>query len=670
MANKDKKNEIKIAQSSKEAREARAEKAAKAPKAADSKGYLWSMSYAPGIAEDVHWFQMIPMIIFGAITIMLVHMYSYTRPMSQFYWAGGSDSQSDFFSHCKLICIMICACLAIAFIGYRFVTQSFALKKSFVYVPMLIYTIFVIISYILSDYKEFSWWGYVDRFEGTASLLAYMLMLFMVINFVNTEKNVKWILYPIFISSTILGILGITQATDHDFFRTALGQKLITPNIVTESGQTLNEIIDEAAKNGEQILSFTFQNREIYQTVYNINYVSFYLTLLIPLVGLLFIRSVERIKTDAKWKPIVWGALFALLLFNLIGAASSGGFFGMAVVVALAFIVLNKKILRWWKPVIALLVITAIIGGMTYERWSAELGILFREITPTASAAEEVVSEHHMDYIDTDGFTIHIGIDGTKIDIVVPQEGGGVYCAYPDGSEMQLIPGEYAGRYTFADPAFTNCTFTLAVDDSNNMYVMFSIDNNEHDWNFAITDAGVFYVNGLGRTVDLDIIPSFGFENNPEFGSGRGYIWSRTFPMMKETTLIGHGADTYCIYFPHNDYVGKYYSGTFSNSIDIIVDKPHCMYMGAWVGTGGISVLALVVLYFYYIVQSIGIYIRKDFRDMSFMDIAGIGIALGITGFVFTGLVDDSTVSVMPMFYTLLGVGIAINIWQKKANEA
>ena len=105
-------------------------------------------------------------------------------------------------------------------------------------------------------------------------------------------------------------------------------------------------------------------------------------------------------------------------------------------------------------------------------------------------------------------------------------------------------------------------------------------------------------------------------------------------------------------------------------AIDIIVDKPHCMYMGAWVGTGGISVLALVVLYFYYIVQSIGIYIRKDFREMSFMDVAGIGVALGITGFVFTGLVDDSTVSVMPMFYTLLGVGIAINIWQKQTNEA
>ena len=64
------------------------------------------------------------------------------------------------------------------------------------------------------------------------------------------------------------------------------------------------------------------------------------------------------------------------------------------------------------------------------------------------------------------------------------------------------------------------------------------------------------------------------------------------------------------------------------------------------------------------IVQSIRIYFRKDFADMAFLDVAGVGIMLGIVGFLFTGLVDDSTVSVMPMFYTMLGLGVVINILQ------
>jgi hypothetical protein len=38
----------------------------------------------------------------------------------------------------------------------------------------------------------------------------------------------------------------------------------------------------------------------------------------------------------------------------------------------------------------------------------------------------------------------------------------------------------------------------------------------------------------------------------------------------------------------------------------------------------------------------------------------------GISGFLVSGLVDDSTVSTMPMFYGLLGTGIAINMMLKR----
>jgi len=38
----------------------------------------------------------------------------------------------------------------------------------------------------------------------------------------------------------------------------------------------------------------------------------------------------------------------------------------------------------------------------------------------------------------------------------------------------------------------------------------------------------------------------------------------------------------------------------------------------------------------------------------------------GICGFLAAGLVNDSTVSTMPMFYGLLGTGIAINYMNKQ----
>ena len=127
--------------------------------------------------------------------------------------------------------------------------------------------------------------------------------------------------------------------------------------------------------------------------------------------------------------------------------------------------------------------------------------------------------------------------------------------------------------------------------------------------------------------------------------------------MMGKTVFLGHGADTYCIYFPHQDYSGKYNAGW---NINLIVDKPHNMYMGMWVGTGGISVLAFLAILLIYFIQTIKIYWRKEL--VNFMDFAGLGIMLGVLGFAVSGLVNDSTVSVMPMFYGLLGTGIATNM--------
>jgi len=178
-----------------------------------------------------------------------------------------------------------------------------------------------------------------------------------------------------------------------------------------------------------------------------------------------------------------------------------------------------------------------------------------------------------------------------------------------------------------------------------------------------LTQEGPKYRTSSGSLLNLYDVPAVGWENNQEFGSGRGYIWSRTIPMLQETILLGHGADTYCIYFPHEDYVGKYNSGTFSSNIGIIVDKPHNMYFGAIVGTGGVSMMMLFLLWGFYLVQSFRIYFKEKYD--SFIAYVGVGIFLGICGFLVSGLVNDSTVSVMPMFYGLLGTGISINMMLK-----
>lgn len=634
------------------------------------KDFLFQMSDAPKIGEEYHMFQWLPILLFSAVVILITRMATYERPMDQFYWTNSGNDLTDFFSYGKMVAIVSITALALFVILYRFFSQSFVLKRTGIYIPMLIYVLFVGFSYLLSDYKEFSLWGWNDRFEGTVVLIAYMFMLFYVINTVQSEKSVKVTLAAVGISSSVLGILGISQALDKDFFRTALGQKLITPNSMLESGITMHDHIDMMKEQGKLALEFTFQNKEIYQTVYNINYVSFYLTLLIPVFGLLFIRSIMKKKEEPLWKKLIYGLLFGLLIYNLIGSASSGGIFGMAIVVLLAIILFNKRIISWWKPLLVLVLITVLVGGITYDRWLPEIQNTFKMVSPETQVADSETADvpaGHLDYIKTEGNTITLGYNGeTLIFTTFPEDPTSLMVTDEEDNVLPIKETNVSPIYFVNQEPFTSITVRPAQDDGGNSYLVIGTDGDE--WPFRIQETGVLYLTGLGQLVSLEPVPAYGFETNQGFGSGRGYIWSRTLPMMKETLLLGHGADTYCAYFPHHDYVGKYNSGTFSTVKDIIVDKPHNMYMGMWIGTGMISVLAFLGIMALYFIQSIRIYWKRELS--SFLDFAGAGILLGVVGFLFAGLVNDSSVSVMPLFYTLLGLGVSINLMLQKDSSS
>jgi len=615
-----------------------------------SSEYLWNMSFAPRTDESVGLSHHLPVIFFTAVVIWVVRMVSYEQEIpSSFYWTNMGD-YVDFFSFGKMVAILICAVVAMLFILFRIITQSFALKKTMFFIPTAIYTLFILLSYVFSEYQEFSLLGYFERFEGTLVLLSYMLLLFYAINTVNSEKNVKYVLYPVAVSSGLLGILGLSQGLGHDFMQTKLCGMIMAP-------PRYWHMLED--------LEFQFKNREIYQTVYNINYVSFYLTLLVPIFGLVFVHSVMKGKGERLAAKIVWGVLFAVLLYNMIGAKSSGGYLGLGIAIIVAVVLLNKKIIEWRRPMAVLLVITLVIGAVTYSRWLPELRGAFGGVFASAdreTSATDSPRRSHIDYItlDTQFYSIDISVNGNEA----------VFWLYPDNwpdldildKDSKKVPlrliDEDKVEFILDDSRFSMCTIRGDVDKNDRSFFILKID--DQDWIFLIVKEGLYFVNTIGNITQIKDAPAFGFKNNPGFGSGRGYIWSRTLPLIEDTLLVGRGADTFCIYFPHNDYVGKYNADI---GLNLVVDKPHDMYMGIAVNTGVVSLLALLALLGMYYVQSIRIYRKRKYD--SFLDFAGLGLFLGVLGFSVTGLVDDSTVSVMPLFYGLLGTGIAVNLMLK-----
>ena len=114
---------------------------------------LFSMSYAPTLDGSSKsslgvWLSA----FFTSVIIMITRMHAYERPMEQFFWSGGNNSLTDFFSYFKSIAILTCAILALVILLYRLMTQSLLIKRSYAYIPMIIYSAFVLLSYVFSDY--------------------------------------------------------------------------------------------------------------------------------------------------------------------------------------------------------------------------------------------------------------------------------------------------------------------------------------------------------------------------------------------------------------------------------------------------------------------------------------------------------------------------------------
>jgi hypothetical protein len=329
---------------------------------------------------------------------------------------------------------------------------------------------------------------------------------------------------------------------------------------------------------------------------------------------------------------------------------------GLFVSFILAIVLFNKKLVEWKKPLIIVVIIALVVVGLTFGRLLPSLGIQTASLTPAAVTTSEpavtaaAAAPLYIDFMETKTDRIRLSLDGKVFNIIPTLEGESIAINVTDDAGIPITPN---------DPTFKRIQMNGGM---NQNYPAIAIQINDLTWLFVINETGVAYVSDLNKISQMVNPPSIGFANDQFFGSSRGYIWSKTFPLLKDTFFIGHGADTFAIIFPQNDFVGKL---NFFSNRNIVVDKAHNMYLGAAVGTGILSVFALLSMFILYGIQSFKIYRKCSYN--SFLEYSGVGIFIGVVGFLFAGLINDSSVSTMPLFYGLLGTGIAINMILKKA---
>ena len=81
--------------------------------------------------------------------------------------------------------------------------------------------------------------------------------------------------------------------------------------------------------------------------------------------------------------------------------------------------------------------------------------------------------------------------------------------------------------------------------------------------------------------------------------------------------------------------------------------------MQQWVETGLIGTLALLIFLFWYLVQSIRIYRRVDLHES--ISWVGFGLFAAVLVYMIAGIANDSNVCTAPVFWGMLGLGLAVN---------
>lgn len=572
----------------------------------------------------------VPIIFIFTVFLFLIRFKVFNPGLKGLFWYTGSEIGTDLYSMFKMQTFLIATSIGIVMLIMSVFTDGRQIYKHKVYIPMAVYCVFVLLSYTFSDYKQVAAVGFVDHIEGTAALIGYMVILFYAMNAVTDEKQVKLIFNCFAVACTLLGIWGVLQLRGADIDK--LPEWLYVPSKYW--GQ-----VDLGAKKSADTVRWFFGNQ---------NHTSFFIIMPICIFAMTSISTVNMMK------KVIFAALTGFMFFNLFQAYSLGGMvaiFGAAVVGAVVLGIGNIKkmgksigIVAVFAGIAVALSLPSILGEVkSANSYSEGFGIVktvFADDTVAETTAPEKLK---IDYIKTDEANVTFSFVGNAVTVVTDgKDVTGVVDA--DGKDLGL-----SNRFMTVESKYD--------DEAKARYVL--VTTASYVWNFGLYEGKIYYISPSGMGIKLKEIESFGFKNNQGFATYRGYIWSRTLPLIKDTLFIGHGADTFPIYYPQDDYAGRYNIGYLSNDVSIMIDKPHSLYLATAVNTGVISLVALLAVYGIYLWESFKIYRKREFTD--YKHFIGFGLYVAIVGVMIDGLINDGMVSIMPVVYCLMGIGFALN---------
>ena len=489
---------------------------------------------------------------------------------------------------------------------------------------MGIYIVCTVMSTILADYKKTALSGGVNSCEGMWVLLLYPV-LFLAAKFVfeidrhkeSTDlkqqqaagkwSSLEWI---VLIQAVILWVLSVIELLYQPVVQLATGHETQSPYV--------------------NMISLSFPSPA---------YCAGYIVLLAPFC------MYFMVKADSLLRSVMWSVLTVTTVTACFLTRSTAGFYlviaegvGFAV-----YAVVWCKPQTWKMPAVKAVSVAAVISAVFLMNMAAGRRI---GSAASASAVNQTTPVHKSDYYKVKQIEVQ------NNEVIITGEENTLICrlnektsvSFTDENENVLNVSSENGSIYFPEPYEMIC----AGFENNALW----LDLGYKDRIRFYIAGGKFYPMAADGSLIRDISSGMSKENT-RFDSiitGRGYIWRKTVPVLKNTALFGHGAGTFAFYFKQFDYAGLLNS---QGEVDLMIDRPHSWYLQMACSQGIFCMMAVVALIATVCVSGIKRFTsKKPELKKGAIDMAAVTAIIAFC--IFEGITDGS-VSVNPLLWVVLG---------------
>lgn len=549
---------------------------------------------------------------------------------------------SDFFLYGKLVALYISTAFMFLRMGHmrfpktrlcRLMIKGWKKKETFLF----LYLFLLFLSSLLAEHKVTAFRGVADNLQGFFTVFCYVTVFFYGRMWSRKYPDkISWLAGTIAVMTAAAGVIGISQFAGVDLLsngpvRWFLGGR------------------DAVVKN------------VVYLAQYHWNYAGSFAAFFLPVIlaGILYYRKCQSAgEKSARRKKMAAVVLFYMLVLCLAGSQSRTG--GLAAVFTsfTAFVIFRGKIKELWKFLIILAVSSLILAGICNYRITGSVTGRWQEISYHSHGGKK------LSYMITGSECTEIGFGGGTFYMKICRTGEKIYPEITDEKGTRIVLRREEPVWVSPDERLSGLSF-FRDSEKNEGQSIYGICVKYKKKSYFITnqygDHTYYYRNSYGRydkMIKAQMALPSGFH---EFASLRGYAWSGTLPLLKNTWLTGAGADQFLFVFPEQDYVAR-------NKYDLgntYYTKPHNWYLQMAVESGCLSLAFMLVFFIRYLGQWKGYFSEKVSRMTDGKGVFTGAVFFSVAIWLFVSFFTDSFLTTAPLFWGITGIADGY-ICQKK----